>query len=100
MLSQSTTPHRISAIEALVAGAAADGDGAADVAGGGVGLELGPLLAQGVDDDGEAKVGAGGAGGWRRGLSGAFFVVARHGDGVGRQAAVAVAVFLFGARDG
>ena len=54
----STTPHRIPAVEAFVAGAAADGDGAADVAGGGVGLELGALLAQGVDDDGEAKVGA------------------------------------------
>jgi hypothetical protein len=48
----STAPHRIPAVEAFVAGAAADGDAAADVAGGGVGLELAALLAQGVGDDG------------------------------------------------
>src|SRR2546430_5044240 len=59
-----TTPHRIPAVEAFVAGAAADGDGAADVAGGGVGLKVTALLTHRVGDDGEAG-GGGGVGGFR-----------------------------------
>ena len=54
----SAAPHRIPAVEALVAGAASHGDAAADVAGGGVGLHFGALLAEGVDDDLEAEVDA------------------------------------------
>src|SRR4051794_31146351 len=102
----STTPHRIPTVEALVAGAAADGDGAADVAGGGVGLELGALLAEGIDDDCEAEVGAAGAGGWGLRVAsilvgagastllstGALGVIAGEGEGVGGESAVAVAV--------
>jgi hypothetical protein len=42
---RSTAPHRVPAVQALVAGAASDGDGAADVARRGIGLHLGALLA-------------------------------------------------------
>ena len=40
----SRTSHRVPAVEAFVAGAGADGDGAADVAGGGVLLHFDALL--------------------------------------------------------
>src|SRR5688572_12459530 len=53
----SAAPHRIPAIKTLVARAAPHRDAAADVAGGGVGLHFGALLAEGVHDDGEAEVG-------------------------------------------
>jgi len=49
----SATPHRVPAVQTLVAGAAADGDAAADVAGGGVGLHVGALLAEGVGEEAE-----------------------------------------------
>ena len=54
----SAAPQRIPAIEALVAGAASDGDAAADVAGGGVGLEVAALLADRVGDQRQAQIGA------------------------------------------
>jgi hypothetical protein len=63
-------------------------------------LELGALLTQWIDDDGKAEVAAAGGRGVvvGGGLGArALFVVLRYRQGVGGEAAVAVAVFLFGA---
>ena len=59
----SATPHRIPAVQALVARPASHRDAPADVAGGSIRLQLGPLLAQGVGDDGQAQVRGRGRGG-------------------------------------
>ena len=52
----SATPHRIPAIQALVARPAPHGDAPADVARRGVRLEVGALLAERVGDDGQPKL--------------------------------------------
>src|SRR4051794_34212676 len=69
---RSAAAHGVAAVHAFVAGAAANGDGAADVAGGGVGLHFGALLAEGVGDDLDAEVDAAriGGGGAVAGLAG------------------------------
>ena len=100
----SAAPHRVPAVQALVAGAAADGDAAADVAGGGVGLEFAALLAEGVGDDGQPQRRAAGGGAADFGgldvgaVGGSQFLVGgvAVGEGLGRvgldAGAVAVAV--------
>src|SRR3954451_25476960 len=54
ILSSSTTPHRIPAVQALVARAASYCDAAAHVAGGGVGLHVGALSAERVGQQAQA----------------------------------------------
>ena len=72
LLAMLAAPHRIPAIQALVARPTPHRDAAADVAGGGIGLHFGALLAERVHNDGQAQVG--------------------HDLGFGRVRAVAVAV--------
>src|SRR5436190_24268452 len=57
IISASAAPHRIPAIQTFVARGVSHGDAAADVAGGGVGLEVARLLADRVGDDGETEIG-------------------------------------------
>lgn len=54
--------HAVAAVEAAVAGAAADGEGAAVVAGGGVALEVGELLVANFDAAFDGRRGMGGVG--------------------------------------
>lgn len=61
-IDQLTTPHRIPAIQTLVTSARPHRDRPADIAGGGVGLHFGALLAHGIGDDGQAQVHAAGGG--------------------------------------
>ncbi len=51
--------HRVPAVQAFVARAASHRDAPADIAGGGVGLHVAALLAEGISGDGEAEVGFG-----------------------------------------
>ena len=51
----SRTSHRVAAVEAFVAGAGADGDGAADVAGGGVGLERSAIFNSNFEGAGASR---------------------------------------------
>src|SRR5205814_2356949 len=101
---RSTAPHRVPAVEALVASPAPHRDAPAHVARRGVGLQLGALLAQGVGDDGQPEVRGGGGGGADFGGDGGGAVqvaqrIVRQGGLLG-QAAVVVGVVVVEALGG